>query len=257
MTRADQRKFHYIYKITRNDGSGKYYIGMHSTDDLEDGYFGSGSYLWHSIKKHGKEKHSMEILEFLPSRQELRVRESQIVDEKRLKDPLCMNLKTGGEGGAQSDPAVLQIISEKAKLRVGEKNSFYGKRHTEATKQKIATSRIGKPLSEEHKQVLSQHLAGRSGEWSHTEDTKARLKKAWEHRRLTPISEETRKKMSEAGKGSKYSYILVSPDGETFTTSDLVSFCKEQHLVYSSITACLRDNKPLSGRNTGWRISRA
>jgi len=26
MTRADQRKFHYIYKITRNDGSGKYYI---------------------------------------------------------------------------------------------------------------------------------------------------------------------------------------------------------------------------------------
>lgn len=34
--RADERKFHYIYKITRFDG--KYYIGMHSTDDLDDGY---------------------------------------------------------------------------------------------------------------------------------------------------------------------------------------------------------------------------
>ncbi len=38
MKQAERRKFHYIYKITRIDGSGKYYIGMHSTDDLEDGY---------------------------------------------------------------------------------------------------------------------------------------------------------------------------------------------------------------------------
>jgi hypothetical protein len=27
MIRADQRKFHYIYKITREDG--KFYVGMH------------------------------------------------------------------------------------------------------------------------------------------------------------------------------------------------------------------------------------
>ena len=99
MTRADQRKFHYIYKITRNDGSGKYYIGMHSTDDLEDGYFGSGQLLWKSIKKHGKEKHSKEILEFLPSRRELKTRERELVNEEIVNDPLCMNLKLGGEGG--------------------------------------------------------------------------------------------------------------------------------------------------------------
>lgn len=37
--RADQRKFHYIYKISRD--AGRYYIGMHSTDDINDGYFGS------------------------------------------------------------------------------------------------------------------------------------------------------------------------------------------------------------------------
>lgn len=97
MKRADQRKFHYIYKITREDG--KYYIGMHSTDDLEDGYFGSGQLLWKSIKKHGKEKHSKEILEFLPSRKDLKDRERMLVNEELLGDPLCMNLKLGGEGG--------------------------------------------------------------------------------------------------------------------------------------------------------------
>jgi hypothetical protein len=99
MTRAGQRKFHYIYKITRNDGSGKYYIGMHSTDDLEDGYFGSGQLLWKSIKKHGKEKHSMEILEFLPSRRELKTRERELVNEEIVNDPRCMNLCLGGDGG--------------------------------------------------------------------------------------------------------------------------------------------------------------
>lgn len=97
--RADQRKYHYIYKITRADGSEKFYIGMHSTDDLEDGYLGSGQRLWKSINKHGKDKHSKEILEFLPTRKELRDREREIVNEKLLDNKLCMNLCLGGNGG--------------------------------------------------------------------------------------------------------------------------------------------------------------
>lgn len=101
VNRAENRKFHYIYKITRNDGSGKYYIGMHSTDDLEDGYFGSGVLLASSIMKHGKEKHLKEILEFLPSRSELKTRERELVNEEIVNDVLCMNLKLGGEGGGK------------------------------------------------------------------------------------------------------------------------------------------------------------
>lgn len=255
MTRADQRKFHYIYKITRNDGSGKYYIGMHSTDDLEDGYFGSGQLLWKSIKKHGMEKHSKEILEFLPSRKELKVRERILVNEEILNDPLCMNLKLGGEGGAQSDPQVLKIISDKAKQRTGSKNSFFGKQHSVETRKKIADTRTGKPLSEGVRQKLSNSLSGRSGEWTHTEETKNKLKRAWEHRRLTPVSEEARKKMSAArtGKGH-HLYHLTSPTGESHVTQDLVSFCLARGLAYSSLTACLRTGKALGGKNIGWQI---
>jgi len=97
MQRADKRKFHYIYKITRDDG--KYYIGMHSTDDLDDDYFGSGKLITRSIKKHGIEKHSKEILEFLDSRGELKIRERVIVNEETIADPMCMNLQLGGFGG--------------------------------------------------------------------------------------------------------------------------------------------------------------
>ena len=97
INRAKNRKFHYIYKITRFDGA--YYIGMHSTDNLEDGYFGSGQRLWKSINYHGKDKHTKEILEFLPDRESLAAREKELVRRELLEDRLCMNLSLGGEGG--------------------------------------------------------------------------------------------------------------------------------------------------------------
>ena len=161
--RADKRKFHYIYKITRFDG--KYYIGMHSTDDLEDGYFGSGQLLWKSIAKHGKEKHSKEILEFLPSRQKLKTRERELVNEEIVNDPLCMNLKLGGEGGGKfwseehqrkcssaggkngGKKAIAQLSFEEKSVRAikafetrkqnGTVLPFEGQKHSEETKQKM------------------------------------------------------------------------------------------------------------------------
>jgi len=93
-----RKKYHFIYKTT-NLLSGRYYIGMHSTDNLEDGYLGSGTYLKRSINKHGKENHSIEILEFLNSREELVAREREIVSLQEIAKKECMNLKVGGEGG--------------------------------------------------------------------------------------------------------------------------------------------------------------
>ena len=95
---VNKKKYHFIYKTTCKV-NGKYYIGMHSTDKLDDGYIGSGTRLWHSIKKHGKENFSIEILEFLPDRESLRLRERKIVNEDLLKDSQCMNLTCGGDGG--------------------------------------------------------------------------------------------------------------------------------------------------------------
>jgi len=93
-----EKKYHFIYKTT-NLLSGKYYIGMHSTDNLNDGYMGSGKRLRYSINKYGKQNHKVEILEFFDSRDELKKREREIVNLNEIAKEECMNLVVGGEGG--------------------------------------------------------------------------------------------------------------------------------------------------------------
>ena len=170
-----QKQYHYIYKTT-NIITNKYYFGMHSTNNLGDGYVGSGKRLWYSINKYGKEKHNCQILEFLPSRKSLKQREAEIVNEELLNDTMCMNLVLGGncgfdeinktgknlygknghigyggenlvngteakrlmiERGTWEEYKSSMSISLKEYYENGGINPFLGKTHTEETKRKI------------------------------------------------------------------------------------------------------------------------
>jgi len=68
---------------------------MHSTDNLDDGYLGSGKRLRYSIRKYGKENHQREILEFCNSREELKKRGEEIVSLNEIAKEECMNLALG------------------------------------------------------------------------------------------------------------------------------------------------------------------
>jgi hypothetical protein len=72
---------------------------MHSTNDLDDGYLGSGKILGYSRKKYGDQNHKKEIIEMCSTREALKLREKEIVNEQLLADPLNINLKYGGDGG--------------------------------------------------------------------------------------------------------------------------------------------------------------
>ncbi len=96
--KSESKKYHFIYKTT-NLLNGKYYIGMHSTNNLNDDYLGSGTYFRRSVKKHGKKNFKLEILEILPDRKQLAKREQEIVTLDEITKKECMNLKLGGEGG--------------------------------------------------------------------------------------------------------------------------------------------------------------
>ena len=95
-------KYHYLYKTT-NLINNKFYVGMHSTSNLEDGYLGSGLRLRRSIRKYGKENFKFDILEFFEDREKLIEAEINMVNSDLIKEELCMNIKEGGCGGFSND----------------------------------------------------------------------------------------------------------------------------------------------------------
>lgn len=185
MTRK-QKKYHFIYKTT-NLLSGNYYIGMHSTSNLEDGYMGSGKRLRYSINKYGKENHQVEILEYLDSREDLKNREREIVNLNEIAKDKCINLKVGGEGGfvngggffskehqikcskagnisfkqnLKDDKELLEKFQKMGsdKWKAGHKNglfkydNFRDKTHTAETKKKMSLSHKDKGLGSDNSQ---------------------------------------------------------------------------------------------------------
>ena len=183
---------HYIYKIICIV-TGKYYYGMHSTANLYDGYFGSGKILGNSVRKHGQNNHLLEILEYLPDRNSLKQREKEIVTEDLIKDPLCMNLKVGGEGG--SEKGIFRSEETKAKISIAKKGTAQSLKHRENN----AKSRRGKQLSTITKERMSASKIGKKL----PQFSEEHLQKLSDARKKRIISEETKLKTSESLKGNK------------------------------------------------------
>jgi len=91
-----EHKYHYFYKIT-NLLNNHFYYGIHSTDNLNDGYFGSGQRLKMAIKLYGRENFKKEILKFFDSREKLSEYEALIVNENCIADRECYNMAIGGD----------------------------------------------------------------------------------------------------------------------------------------------------------------
>jgi len=88
---------HYVYKIV-NKFTGEYYIGVHSTDNLNDGYMGSGIALKEEYKIYGLSYFKKEILHYCKTRAEALKIESDLVNPSTISDINCLNLTSGGGG---------------------------------------------------------------------------------------------------------------------------------------------------------------
>jgi len=74
-------QIHYLYKI-ENKINKKIYIGIHSTENVDDGYMGSGSLITKAIEKYGKDNFSKTILKYCDSRELLVELEKKVVNEE-------------------------------------------------------------------------------------------------------------------------------------------------------------------------------
>lgn len=127
---------HFIYKTTNKNG--KYYVGRHSTDNLDDGYIGSGNWPL-SIKD--KSTLTREILEYSDSEEDLITLEGKYLKEHFGK-PNCMNGTDDPVGftsanNPMKDPDIVAKISgenhwsnlypEKFKEKLGGENHWMNK----------------------------------------------------------------------------------------------------------------------------------
>lgn len=87
--------YYTIYKIT-NHLTGEYYIGQHQTNDINDGYMGSGPGIVENIKEHGKDNFLKEILFVFDTKSEMNDKEIEMISDDILQDPLCLNRQGGG-----------------------------------------------------------------------------------------------------------------------------------------------------------------
>ena len=180
------KTYNYIYLIT-NNLNGKIYVGKHSTDNLNDGYMGSGKLIKLAYNKYGVENFSKQILHFADTESELNDLEMFYIKDLDAKTN-GYNLTDGGEG-------------------------VVGLQRTEETKQKLSEAWKGKkrgPMSEEHKQKISEAHKGTSP-WNkgkqYSEELKHKLSAAQKGKKHGPLSEETKQKISESLKGEKHPFF--------------------------------------------------
>ena len=81
----ENKRFHFTYKTT-NLINERYYLGMHSTNRIDDGYLGSGKRLYYELNKYGRDNFKFEILEQFNSREQLVQAEINLITELDLKN---------------------------------------------------------------------------------------------------------------------------------------------------------------------------
>ena len=172
--------FYGIYKIT-NLLNGKMYIGQHKTDNLDDGYMGSGTVLKRAIKKYGVENFRKEWIMFCEDAEDLNYWEAVFVDETWVMRSDTYNLKTGGEQCCGFSEETLKVMSEKSK----------GRKHTSESKKKISVANTGKHPSLEARRKMSKAKKGMYDGEKHprygthcTEETKQKLSKSLTGRKM-------------------------------------------------------------------------
>ena len=176
---SDQQRTWMVY-IHRNKINGKRYVGITSNLKLRwrnGGGYRPQPYFWKAIQKYGWDNFEHEIILTNETFEYACAVEKCLIKHYKTKDPQYgYNLTNGGEGVAgwipteetrkkMSESHKGKVLSKTtkqilSKMRTGENNPFYGKKHSEETHIKMSLAGKGRPKTESFKQQMSKRVSG-------------------------------------------------------------------------------------------------
>lgn len=169
--------FYTVYRVI-NLHNGKEYIGKHQTDNLEDGYMGSGKWLKRAIQKYGIDSFKKEILHIFETEQEMNDKEAELVTEEYCERKDTYNICTGGKGGFGYINRNGLGVSE------NQKNKARKLTHEMRKKQKWLREndknwceKVSRNISSSRKKYFAENSSWWIGR-KHTEETKRKISKS-------------------------------------------------------------------------------
>lgn len=229
--------YYFIYKTT-NKINQKYYYGAHSTENINDGYLGSGVSLKKAILKYGKENFSREIVEFCHDNEEMYLKEEKIVSEHYRNDQ-CYNMNVGGRGGWNYvNSNGLSKGPNNPMIKYPELREYISKIQKEL---KTGNEKYVSIARENLKKAVEVNTGKKRPE--HSEFMREWSKNNWENNK-----EYIRDCLSS-------NFKITSPEGDEYLTNRLEEWCKEKNLPYSTLWVSSSKNGKIvtKGKAKGWK----
>ena len=148
-----------IYKVT-NKINGKFYIGVHKTDNPHDSYMGSGVAVRRAIDKYGRDSFEKDVLFITDIKEAAYNKEAELTVDFVRED--CYNMKQGGAGGftrensLKGNAASLKLLTKDQLSANGKKGYIKANNDPVECGRKGGLANKGLPKSEAHKQKLRE-----------------------------------------------------------------------------------------------------
>ena len=255
---VEVKAYHIVY-LTTNPFNNKIYVGKHSTNNLNDGYKGSGKYLNKAFKKYGKKHFKFQILHYCLTLMDAYEVEGWIVDQAFIDRPDTYNVVVGGRmtpdwtGKKRSEECIakhkmyrateetkkLISIANTGKIKTPEQLELMrtlstGRKDSEETKQKKRLANLGRKHTEEAlrkmrgRKLTKEHINKLTGR-KRTEETLLKLK-------CRVVKPESILQGVQTRSNYFPKLLLISPTGETHIIQySLQTFCRTHNLSYTTI----------------------
>lgn len=257
-----EKKYNFVYKTT-NLINGKIYIGVHKTNDMDDGYKGSGSTLKKAFIKYGKNNFKRELLKEFDSYLEALEYERQIVTITFVEDKANYNIKTGGiqniyyNRESKKKQSLLRRTfwssNESTKTREHQSHSmkelWSNPEYKEHMMEKFNSSERNEKLSTNLKKWIIEHPEEHKERMNKINHNPEKIRKMVEKQTGRPKSDECKEHISKAKLGKHIGYDNPNFKGYYITPYGKFTSLKATSDAIGNSLICIRDRCVAKNKN--------